>query len=126
MARTTTNTKNKTKTQTKPKTNKPKVEKIEKVEKEVIFSRKEAKEKVLKTKVGQKTSKLLFIFAILFLIAFAGSMFSDYIIDKLNLDISTLAKDLIKITLDYLFFITGITMCYFDGKMDGLIASHKK
>lgn len=122
MAKTSTSTKNKTKT----KTNKPKVEKIEKVEKEVIFSRKEAKEKVLKTKVGQKTSKLLFIFAILFLIAFAGSMFSDYIIDKLNLDISTLAKDLIKITLDYLFFITGITMCYFDGKMDGLIASHKK
>lgn len=122
MAKTSTSTKNKTKT----KTNRPKVEKIEKVEKEVIFSRKEAKEKVLKTKVGQKTSKLLFIFAILFLIAFAGSMFSDYIIDKLNLDISTLAKDLIKITLDYLFFITGITMCYFDGKMDGLIASHKK
>ena len=122
MAKTSTSTKNKTKT----KTNKPKVEKIEKAEKEVIFSRKEAKEKVLKTKVGQKTSKLLFIFAILFLIAFAGSMFSDYIIDKLNLDISTLAKDLIKITLDYLFFITGITMCYFDGKMDGLIASHKK
>lgn len=122
MAKTSTSTKNKTKT----KTNKPKVEKIEKVEKEVIFSRKEAKEKVLKTKVGQKTSKLLFIFSILFLIVFAGSMFSDYIIDKLNLDISTLAKDLIKITLDYLFFITGITMCYFDGKMDGLIASHKK
>lgn len=121
MAR--TSTKNKTKTQTKPKTNKPKVEKIEK---EVAFSRKDAKEKVLKTKIGQKTSKLLFIFAILFLIAFAGSMFSDYIIDKLDLDISTLAKDLIKITLDYLFFITGITMCYFDGKMDGLIASHKK
>ena len=123
MARTSTSTKNKTKTQTKPKTNKPKVEKIEK---EVAFSRKDAKEKVLKTKIGQKTSKLLFIFAFLFLIAFAGSMFSDYIIDKLDLDISTLAKDLIKITLDYLFFITGITMCYFDGKMDGLIASHKK
>lgn len=119
MAKTNTTTKPKT----KPKaTNKTKV----KVEKEVILSRREIKEKVLKTKTGQQTNKLLNIFIIIFLVTFVISMFSNSIIETLNLDISTLAKDLIKIASDYLFFITGITMCYFDGKMDGLIASHRK
>jgi len=76
--------------------------------------------------MGQKTYKLLTIFIIIFLIAFADSTFSSDIIEKLNLNISSLSKELIKIALDYLFFISGIIMCYFDGKMDGLIASYKK
>lgn len=119
MAKTSTTTKTKAKTKA---TNKTKT----KIEKDIILTRKEIKEKVLKTKTGQQTNKLLNIFIIIFLITFIISMFSNSIIESLNLDISTLSKDLIKIASDYLFFITGITMCYFDGKMDGLIASHRK
>ena len=119
MAKTSTTTKTKAKTKA---TNKTKT----KIEKDIILTRKEIKEKVLKTKTGQQTNKLLNIFIIIFLFTFIISMFSNSIIESLNLDISTLSKDLIKIASDYLFFITGITMCYFNGKMDGLIASHRK
>lgn len=115
-----TNTTTKPKAKTKPKT------KVEKIEKEITLTRKEIKTKVLKTEIGKKTNKLINIFAVIFLITFTGSMFSYTIIENLNFDISTLTKDILKILFDYLFFFSGITLCYFDGKMDGLIASHKK
>ena len=85
------------------------------------FNKKEAKEKVLKTEIGKRTHKILIISLVLFLICIIASCITMDGWDK-GKEIASTLYPLINI----LTIVVGTTMCYFDGKMDGLIASHKK
>lgn len=83
------------------------------------LTRKEAKAKVLKTKVGKNTKTLLNIFEILFILALLTNSLltgQDYVAN--NLEIAVFLSG-------FLMIIFGFLSCYFDGKMDGLIASYK-
>ena len=86
------------------------------------FSSKEIKKEFKKTEYGKKTNKWLYtsIFIVVFLlvigIVFGLLLNLGYL--KINEAILTL--------METLFFISLITMCYFDGKRDGAIEQFKR
>lgn len=84
------------------------------------FNRKEIKEKILKTKIGKTTNKLLIIFLVLFVFFTIGSFVT---LNNCNSEYSI--NLLLFPTLSFLSMISALILCYLDGKMDGLIASYK-
>ena len=62
--------------------------------KTISFNRKEAKEKVLKTKIGKTTRKRMIIFSILFLVSLFGNEITIAILKTLNIEITILIKNL--------------------------------
>lgn len=85
------------------------------------FNKKEVKEKVLKTEIGKRTHIILITSIILFFISIIVSFFT---MDGWTNE-ETFASIAYPIS-NILTIVFCTTTCYFDGKMDGLIASHKK
>lgn len=86
------------------------------------LTKKEAKAKVLRTKLGKNTKKGMITSIIIFIISFAINMI---LMDKIMNDDYTATEAIIYQVSSIVFMISGFICCYFDGKMDGLIASYK-
>ena len=76
-------------------------------------------------KTGKSTKKWLILFSILFFISLFGEELTISILKTLNIEITILIKNLSTLIWDCLFILAATATCYFDGKLDGLIESHR-